>query len=234
MYYIGICDDGVNVCSFIENSLLQQAELGNLQVEIEVWNTGEDLLKYLQEGNLLDILFLDIELFELTGIEVGTYIRNNLKNRNMQIIYISGKANYAQSLFKTQPMDFLVKPLKLEQIQEAFTLAVEILSKGTARFEFHIGKDYYYMPYSDIVYFTSTGRIIKLVTLAEERNFYGKLKEIGNTLPHNFIMIHQSYIVNNEYIHRYTYETVELVDGTILTISKTYRKQVRQRLLQEE
>lgn len=46
-------------------------------------------------------------------------------------------------------------------------------------------------------------------------------------------MIHQSYIVNKEYVARYTYEMVELANGTILTISKAKRKLVREKLLQE-
>ena len=58
-----------------------------------------------------DILFLDIELFRMTGIEAGDFIRNRLEDRSMQIIYISGKSSYARELFKTQPMDFLVKPI---------------------------------------------------------------------------------------------------------------------------
>jgi DNA-binding LytR/AlgR family response regulator len=233
MYCIGICDDGVNVCSFIEKCLLEQAEKERLQIDIDIWNTGEDLQKFLQEGNHIDILFLDIELFELTGLEVGSYIRNQLNDRAMQIIYISGKSSYAQSLFKTQPMDFLVKPLKSEEIAAAFSLAVKILSEGMKRFEFQAGKNYYYLPYNEIIYFTSAGRVVRLATQAETLEFYGKLRDIEKKLPQNFIKIHQSYIVNNEYVRRYTYEMVELLDGTVLSISKPYRKQVRQRFLQE-
>lgn len=53
-------------------------------------------------------------------------------------------------------------------------------------------------------------------------------------LSEDFIVIHQSYIINKEYVFRYTYEMVELVDGTILTISLANRKLVRDELLREE
>lgn len=53
-------------------------------------------------------------------------------------------------------------------------------------------------------------------------------------LTDDFIMIHQSYVINKEYVLRYTYEMVELVNGTILTISKINRKQVRERILRDE
>lgn len=233
MYCVGICDDSVSVCSFVEETLFDFAKQKNVDIDVEVWNSGEALQKFLQDGNHMDILFLDIELFEMTGIEVAHYIREQMDDRSMQIIYISGKTHYAQSLFKTQPMDFLVKPLTSEQIGEAFDLAIKILSKGRERFEFQIGREYYYLPYNEIIYFTSSGRIVRIVTSTGEWEFYGKLKEVRQRLSGDFIMIHQSYIVNSEYIRRYTYEMVELADGTTLTISKIYRKQVRLKLLRE-
>lgn len=234
MYHIGICDDGINICTSIENMLLQCGAEKNLQLDINIWYTGEGLKDYLEQGNHLDILFLDIELFRMTGIEVGDYIRNQLDDMGMQIIYISGKASYAQQLFRTQPLDFLVKPVSQSRIRDVLEMAVRVLKKKNERFEFRQGKDYYYVPMGDIVYFGSEGRKVKIVTMKETYEFYGRLKEIAKGLSEDFIVIHQSYIVNEEYIFRYTYEMVELTDGTILTISPANRKQVRERILREK
>ena len=234
MYHIGICDDGINICTSIENMLLQCGAEKNIQLDINIWYTGEGLKDYLERGNHLDILFLDIELFRMTGIEVGDYIRNRLDDIGMQIIYISGKASYAQQLFRTQPLDFLVKPISQNRIRDVLETAVRVLKKKNERFEFRQGKDYYYVPMGDIVYFGSEGRKVKIVTMKETYEFYGRLKEIAKGLSEDFIVIHQSYIVNEEYIFRYTYEMVELTDGTILTISPANRKQVRERILREE
>ena len=234
MYNIGICDDGENICASIENMLMQCSKEMNIQLDTNVWYTGEGLKDYLEKGNPLDILFLDIELFQMTGIEVGNYIRNQLDDMGMQIIYISGKASYAQQLFKTQPLDFLVKPISQSQIKDALEMALRVMKKKNERFEFQQGKDYYYVPMGEIVYFGSEGRKVKVVTLKETFEFYGRLKEVAKRLPEDFIIVHKSYIVNKEYIFRYTYEMVELVNGTILTISPANRKQVRERILREE
>ncbi|MDE6601238.1 MAG: LytTR family DNA-binding domain-containing protein [Lachnospiraceae bacterium] len=234
MYNIGICDDGENICTSIENMLLQYAQEKNIRVDTNVWYTGESLRDYLVSGGYLDILFLDIELFKMTGIEVGAYIRNQLDNMGLQIVYISGKASYAQQLFKTQPLDFLVKPILQEQMNEVMDMALKIAKKRNERFEFRQGKDYYYIPMGDIVYLESRGRKVKVVTMKAAFEFYGKLKNVVKCLPEDFIVIHQSYIVNKEYVFRYTYEMVELVDGTILTISLANRKLVRDKLLREE
>lgn len=254
MYRVGVCDDGMNICSVIEEAILKYSQRNNIRLDVETWNTGEGLQQYLQEGNDLDILFLDIELLEMNGIEVADYIRNQLENRSMQIIFISAKSSYAQSLFKVQPMDFLVKPIQQEQIEGVLNLAIKLLSRSNSRFEFRVGKDYYYVPYGEIMYFSSMGRMVEIVCYEKqiqkketvsrkyieddevhtEKKFYGKLKDIVESLPANYIMIHQSYIVNTDYIAKYTYELIRLIDGTELPISKPNRKLVRQRLLREE
>ncbi|MCI9071940.1 MAG: response regulator transcription factor [Lachnospiraceae bacterium] len=234
MYNIGICDDGENICTSIENMLLRYAKEKTVKVEVQIWYTGEGLRDYLAQGNHLDILFLDIELFKMTGIEVGSYIRNVLDNMMLQIIYISGKTSYVLQLFKTQPMDFLLKPILQEHINHAMDMAINIIAKRKERFEFRSGKDYYYIAMGDIMYFESKGKKIKIATSHDTYETYGKLKDIVKGLTNDFIMIHQSYVINKEYVLRYTYEMVELVNGTILTISKINRKQVRERLLKNE
>ncbi len=233
MYYIGICDDGQNVCQSIEEMLLQSAKEQGIQVAVNIWYSGESLKDYLAQGGQMDILYLDIELFKMTGIEVGNYIRNCLDNMGMLIIYISGKSSYAQKLFKTQPMDFLVKPISKEQIAESLETAVHILKKKNERFEFQKGKEYYYVSFGDILFLESYGRKIKMSTMSGSYEFYGKLKELMKKLPDHFLMIHQSYIVNKMYVFRYTYETVELTNGATLPISSSCRKQVRKNLLEE-
>lgn len=231
---IGICDDGENICSSIENMLLQCAKEKRIQIDTFVWYTGEGLKKYLEKNNQLDILFLDIELFQMSGIEVGRFIRNQLDDMGMQIVYISGKASYAQQLFKTQPLDFLVKPITKDQIGDVLESALKVLKRKKEKLKFRIGKDHYYVPMGDIAYFVSEGRKVKIVTLKETFEFYGRLKETAGRLPENFVTIHKSYIVNKEYIFRYSYETVELTNGIILTISPANRKRVRERILRED
>lgn len=109
--------------------ILQYAEKNKLRADIQVWYAGEELCRYLEQGGHLDILFLDIELIKLTGIEVGDFIRNGMKDRGMQIVYISGHSEYAQKLFKTQPMDFLVKPVTVQQIADSLELAVKLIKE---------------------------------------------------------------------------------------------------------
>lgn len=233
MYKIGICDDGKNICSSLEKMILHYAEKKEILVEIKIWYTGEGICDYLKEKQQIDILFLDIELYEMTGIQAADFIRNHLEDRVMQIIYISGKSSYAKELFKTQPMDFLVKPIMQQDIDGTLNLAIKILKKNLEKFEFQIGHDFYYIPFGNILYFSSEGRKIKIYTTYGEKVFYGKLRDVFQGISDRFLSIHNSYIVNPEYVIHYSYDKVELTDGTVLPISKANRKQIRERILRE-
>lgn len=234
MYYIGICDDGKNICAELEKMVLQYGQDRNVKLETELWYTGEEVCQYLRDRHPLDILFLDIELLTMSGIEVAQFIRSQMENRWMQIIYISGNASHAQKLFKTQPMDFLIKPITEEAVWEALDLAIKLLGQKEQRFTYRTGQENRYVPYGDILYFGSEGRKIIIKTLRGEETFYGRLKNIEKTLPPYFISIHQSYIVNHDFVTKYTYDSVELLDGACLPISKANRKKVREQILRED
>lgn len=234
MYEIGICDDGKNTCSLLEDYLLKYAKENSIQLEIKIWYTGESLKDYLSNSGHLDILFLDIELYKLSGIELGHFIRYELDNMGMQLIYISGKSSYAMQLFKMQPLEFLVKPITYKQMAETMDLTIKIISKKQERFEFQQGKDHYYVSQSEIIYFESQGRKLRLVTTNGDYEFYGRIKDIIKHLSDDFMLIHQSYIVNKAQVRHYTYETAEMDNGDILTISQNMRKTVRDKILRSK
>ena len=234
MINIGICDDGKSFCTEVEKIILQYSCDRNVPVDTNVWYSGEGLKSYLEADGQIDILFLDIELLSMTGICVGEFIRNHLENISMQIIYISGKTSYALQLFKTQPLDFLVKPIAADEIYRVMDKAVQLIAKKTEKFEFQVGKDYYYLSMGDIIYFSSEKRKIRIETTRGSYEFYGRLRDVYKKLPEEFITIHQSFIVNKNHIFRYTYESVEMTNKSIMLISPVNRKKVRELLLKEE
>ncbi len=233
MYRIGICDDGENMCAALEKILRQYGSETELAMEIAVWYTGEELQDYLAAGNYLDILFLDIELSRMTGIDLGSYIRNDLGNLRLQIVYISGKSSYAMQLFRTQPLNFLVKPIRQEQVNAVMDTACRVLERRNEIFSFLLGNDHYYVPFGDILYFESQRRKVRIAAVGKDYEFYGALRETAKRLPADFIEIHQSFLVNRAYIRRYGYESVEMANGDVLTISRAKRKAVRERMLKE-
>lgn len=232
MYRIGICDDDKALCSDLEERIYHIASELAVKAEVEVWYSGEGILSDLGKGLQWDLLFLDIELVQKDGISVGRFIRSEMEDLQTHIVYISSKQSYAMQLFKIQPLDFLVKPVSNEEIREVLLRSIRQKQSLKSCLEYQKGSAIFRVPTRDIVYLTSMDKKIRLVTRDGEEEFYGKLKRIREELPADFMMIHQSYIVNQLYVSEYSYDSVKMSDGTILSISKPYRKEIRGRIKQ--
>lgn len=231
MYRIGICDDEKNTCVEIEKMICEYAKQNMTALETFIWHTGEELCRALAETDL-DLLFLDIELVTTSGIEVGRYIRNELENHEIAIAYISLKSSYAMELFKLRPIDFLIKPIQYEDVAEIIEESLKLYRRNKLIFEYHAKGIYGKVQYKDILYFSSDNKKINIMTPASVITFNGRLRDILEQLPDNFIQIHQSYIMNLDHMLSCTYDSVTMPGDVVLNISQPYRKEVRRRILE--
>lgn len=234
MYKIGICDDHKILCSVLEEQIYELSKEIEIKVDVEVWYSGESIQNDLKKGIELDLLFLDIELVQENGIAVGNFIRNEMENMQTHIVYISSKESYAMQLFKVQPLDFLIKPISAENIREVLIRSVKQKSSENTYFEYQKGNSVFRVPVKNIAYFMSVDKKIIIVKKDGKEEFYGKLKKIAETLPADFLMIHQSYIINHAYVSEYSYEMVKMLNGENLNISKPYRKETRSKIIQHQ
>lgn len=233
MFHIGICDDEKETCTQLEEWCYEYGKKNGLDIEVYVWYTGEALCNDIaNKKNQLDILFLDIELISTDGIKVGKFIRNELENFEVAIVYISSKNTYAMNLFRIQPIEFLIKPIGKEKLEEAIICGVKLYERKNQVFEYYVKGYNYKVPYKEIIYFYSENKKINIVLKNEEMQFNGKLKDIAKVVPHNFILIHQSYLINLDFVIECSYELVKMSNGTLLNISQPYRKIVREKITQ--
>lgn len=231
MYRIAIVDDDKLFCETIKKYLDNIGYELELEMELSIWHTGEALYQHLKTGNVMDIIFLDIKLAQKSGIWLGNRIREEMNDFKTAIAYISCEKNYALQLFQTQPIDFLVKPVYQEDVMRVIKRYIQENQSKKLQFLFKKGHKYCNISYADILYFQSVGRKIRIVAREEEQEFYEKLDKIKEKLPHTFMQIHKSYLVNENYIREYMYENVIMSNGEKLNISKPYRKLVQEKLM---
>ncbi len=231
MYYIGICDDEKAVCMQLADMVCAYDKRKNVGIEVCIWNTGEALYQDLMKRRPLDLLFLDIELASMNGIQVGRLIRTELANQEISIAYISAKSSYAIELFKIHPIDFLVKPICEQDVNDTIEEALRLYKRSNALFEYRACGYHCKISYKNIIYFYSENKKIHIVTPDSMIQFTGKIKELAEHVPQNFIQIHQSYLINMDHMYECSYETVKMRGGVLLNISQPYRKQVRKHLM---
>ena len=134
------------------------------------------------------------------------------------------------NLFRIQPLDFLIKPITREMIEDIMERSIKIYEKKNWSLNYYYKGYYYKVLYKDIIYFYSQNKTIHIVTKNEVMEFNGKLKDLATKVPHNFIMIHQSYMINLDFVATCSYELMEMSNGALLNISQPYRKTVREQI----
>ena len=231
MFKIAICDDDKKICEDLRNILKQISEINDYEFDISIFNSGEDLYQFFIEKDYeFDMVFLDIELSEKND---GIYIGNAIKNKffkTTEVVYFSNHTEYALDLFRTHPFDFLVKPPDFRKIENVVMAIIKLINKQNKPFVYKIGNKNYEMDLYKILYFSSHGRKIKIVTLKnniENNIFYGKLSDIHKLLEKSdFFFIHKSYLVNYHNVSKFEYKKLILTNGKELDITQTYRTKV--------
>jgi two-component system response regulator LytT len=231
MINIGICDDESRTCRDLSVLIEDWSRDYAIPVHVQTWLSGKALCRALEDHTSLDLLFLDIEMSECNGLDAGHFIRDILCDLSIRIVFISHTPSHAPQLFDFQPLHFLIKPITSPCLNRIFQLYFRTVGSKVACFTFHKNNQLREYPFSDILLLVSMNRKIKVMLLKGEEEFYGKLKEVKTKLPDYFVQIHQSFIVNMNYVRYFTYETVTLYSGQVINISKPYRKSVREKLL---
>lgn len=229
MFSVAVCDDDELLCEKIEACLKAYRPQG--LVRCESYYSGEKLYQDMLRGENFDLIFLDIELKAMNGVNLGDKIRRKLQNEKTHIVYISAKSEYAMELFAVRPLNFLVKPVQEQDIINNLEKAMKLSKYYEGYLKFQRGSDFYSIAYEDILYFSTSGRKIQVHTDSCEYEFYGKLDDLLQRIPPGFIRIHKSYLVNELYVKKWGYEAVIMTDDTDLSISMRYRKTVRESLL---
>ncbi len=225
MVTVGICDDEGKQRGMLKDIVELFMELHGEACEILEYQSGEALLNEFQkQPDLLDILFLDIELGGVTGIDAARALRK--KSGHFELIFVTGFSDYVFNGYEVGALNYILKPYQPEKIRAVLQSALEKLHKN---------RDHYFpiqqknqirkVPLSEILYFTSDLRKIVLTTRNEKLEFYGKLSEIKEQLPAVFVRVHQRYIVHLKYVDQIDSQGI-LLGSQLIPVSRKYYQEV--------
>lgn len=228
MFTIAICDDEKAFGKQIERVIWQVEDKFQEKLEVVVFTSGDKLLEYMKQ-NTVDLLFLDIELGEMTGIQISRQIRKEDNNEQIQIVYITGKEGYERELFDFQPLNFLGKPLDEEKIKECVNMAYRKLIKGGRKFKYVSHYEERNVPINQIISFETEGKEIAVTLAWGKERFRSSMNKVENEVKGNgFLRISQSVIVNIAYIRQYDGDKVVMSDGKTYYVSRSKLKKVKQ------
>lgn len=237
MIRIGICED-IYEELYIQEQLVKKIMFKQSKnIKLYRFQSGEDLLFEIETTGNMDIILLDIELMGISGIETARRIRQ--KDTRAVLIFISCHDQYCKEIIEVQPFAFIDKPLREEQLEKILKHALETKLDFSESYRFSYHKMQYKIPLGKIRLFQSDRRIIRVDTVyedskTEEFQFYGKLEEVEMTVNESavkFIRIRKSFLVNKQFIIRYSAGEIILDNGMVLEIGKNYKEAVKRHYL---
>ncbi len=181
--------------------------------------------------NNVDLVFLDVEMPEMTGFE----LMDNFK-RIPQVVMVTAEKKYAFEAFQYDVTDFLSKPLETERFNKAISkvqLLTENLSKSSEDQNIIIKTNgvLVKVPTSKIDYIEAMGDYIKVVAGEESHVVHSTMKAFISQLPDAFLRVHKSYIVNLDRV-------LEIDDNYVvgdyfnLPVSRSYKNDVKSKFKQ--
>lgn len=227
MIKIAICDDDPAFVGTTQTYLEKIQSEYHYELEISPYLSGAELMEDYKAGDRFDLIYLDIEMANMDGIETAKQIRTT--DYHVLIVYISSHEEYLRQLFEAEPFRFLQKPVSFDNFYPVFLQAERRIAQKQNNFYYFKSKNNLIKVLcKDILYFESSGRKVIVHTVLRSYEYYDKLNVIEEKLKEKrFIRIHKAYLVNIENIEAFQYERIALTDGTILSISEKNRPRIR-------
>ena len=218
MLQLAVCDDERVFRSDLRKILGTELELCGIDYHISEFTSGEELIAGLEKADC-QILFLDIEMTGIDGVEAARRLRET--KRQMEIVFVTSYADFVFQGYEVRALNYILKPYEPEKIAAVLHTALEALD---------IEAEKYYVidqrggsirvPLSSVKYFSSDRRTVHAVTTEQEYTFYEKLSDLETELPDTFVRIHNRYLVHLKYLEAVRQNTA-VVDGEELPVSRS-------------
>jgi len=195
------------------------------------FSSAVEAINYIKQGEEVHLIFLDVEMPEMTGIE----FLNSLTHPP-QVIIVSSKEKYAIQAFDYSVTDYLLKPITYARFFKAASKAYELFNKGRSLTdtdkEIFIKKNssLVRIKYNDILWVEALENYVVINTTTDKFTIHFTMKSIENQLPVvKFKRVHRSFIVN---VSRITSSednsvVIKMADSKkVIPIGKSYREKL--------
>jgi two-component system, LytTR family, response regulator len=190
----------------------------------------------LYKQKLPDLLFLDIQLNSQEGSGIDLAAMKELAN--CPVIFISGYKDYAVEAFRLNAVDYLLKPIKINQLQEAVVKAKLFIQEQKKHLEkriesnttFHIPTQHGFviLKQQDIIRCEADGSYTHFYLSQKKEKFTASINigQVETKLGPNFMRVHKSHIINKDHVLSYSKNEgliVTLIDQSEVPVSRALK-----------
>jgi DNA-binding LytR/AlgR family response regulator len=218
---IGIVEDNNTDRDLLNGLLTQSFNRAAIPLDVRCFPNGEDFL--LEGPTDLDMVFLDIQMGEQSGIDVARKIRET--NERVVLVFVTNNPQYSLEGYAVEALDYLIKPVTPEILERVLKKALQRLQntdRTCMTIRNHDG--FFIVNYSDIYYIEFTNRKLEVQTKTGRISCLGTMQAMEETLPDSFFRCHSGFLVNLLAVERLNGQDA-VVGGRLIPISKHRRKE---------
>ena len=191
-------------------------------------------LTYFRQGNKVDMLFLDIEMPHLSGLELLRVLSDP-----PEVVITTARPDFAVDAFELRVADYLVKPFEFARFTQSVQRVTQRLRPvlaaaapgpspevpASADLFVKVNSRMVRINFDDVLYIEALSDYVNIVTLKHKYIVYTTLKGLeARLLPFpNFVRVHRSYLLNTQHIESIEDNTANLKDGHFVPIGKSYQ-----------
>lgn len=230
MFRIAICDDEPHFREQMKEMLMQYMQDSGVYYEIDIFQSGKELLELGIEINQYKVIFLDINMDEMDGIQTAKKIRE--RNTELFLVFVTAYVNYSLEGYKVDAIRYLLKnhANMQESITECMDAIYEKINYEVTWREFAFNEGKRKVSLDCLLYIESKLHKLEFHVMEEGMvvyNIYDTLNHMESYIASkNFVRLHQSFLVNMKYIKRICQYEAVLYNGKSFPIPKARYKNV--------
>ncbi len=230
MYRIGICDDEKLQVKVNGLYVTEISKREKLDVEVVGFTSATKLDDYIKQKGL-DILLLDIDMGEESGISIATKIMDIYPE--LIIIFVTGHSEFAVDAFDLDAVGYILKPVEEHKVERAIKKAVQQIEakkllKPSSEIIITVDNLKKKIKQSDIYYIERQQTKSVIYINSSEERVYETITSILDRLDDFFIRVSQSAVVNMNHINHIKDRKVIMNSGVDIPIGRTYFKDVKE------
>ncbi len=188
-------------------------------VHTDTFSSAESFLFHYAEESDYDVLLLDIEMGTMDGVTMAKQLRKN--NDTVQIIFITGFADYIGEGYEVSALHYLMKPVKQDKLFNVLNRAAIAAQKTERVILLPTGGEMLRIPVSHVQYAEAFSHTVAIVTEKDTIRIKMPISEAEKLLGEGFVRCHRSYIVGLKHIARLSRTEVILDSGKALPLSRS-------------
>ena len=217
-YRVAIVDDSTTDAEFVKGILNSWADLRQANIQAEVFPSAEAFLFRYAEDKDWDILLLDIEMGNMDGVTLAKRIRQ--VNDSVQIVFITGFADYISEGYEVAALHYLMKPVKEDKLFAVLDRAVTVIQKTERVILLPVGGEMLRLPISQVQYVEAFSHTVAIIARSDAIQVKMPISEVEKLLGEGFIRCHRSYLIGLKHIARLSKTEVILDNGKSLPLSR--------------